>query len=247
MIKTYHRPQTIEEALTLIEAGARPMGGGISLNAPSEQDFAVVDLQDLALNTLEKKGKWLQIGATVSLEDLLQSAETHPALGAAIKHEATQNLRHVGTIAGTLVASNGRSPLATAMLALDARVTVLPAEQEIDLGDVLNVWETSLEKKLITLIRLPVEVNLSYHYVARSPADLPIVAVAAARWPSGRLRVVVGGWGSTPRVALDAPEPSGVEFAVRNITAEAGDEWATAQYRTDVAITLTNRALEAIQ
>jgi hypothetical protein len=69
------------------------------------------------------------------------------------------------------------------------------------------------------------------------------VTVAAAKWPSGRLRVVVGGWGRTPRLALDAPEPGGVEYAVRNIAAEAGDEWGSAEYRQDVAVILINRIL----
>ncbi|HLF91516.1 MAG TPA: hypothetical protein VI451_21405, partial [Anaerolineales bacterium] len=59
-------------------------------------------------------------------------------------------------------------------------------------------------------------------------------------------RIVVGGWGNTPRLALDAPEPGGVEFAVHNITAEAGDQWASPEYRQEVAVTLTNRAMAAL-
>jgi len=45
---------------------------------------------------------------------------------------------------------------------------------------------------------------------------------------------------------LDAPEPGGVEFAVRNITAEAGDEWASAEYRQEVAVILARRAMEVL-
>jgi hypothetical protein len=46
---------------------------------------------------------------------------------------------------------------------------------------------------------------------------------------------------------LDAPEAGGVEHAVRNITDEAGDQWGSAEYRQDVAVTLAKRAIEKIE
>jgi len=104
----------------------------------------------------------------------------------------------------------------------------------------------SLPHRLITHLFLSTKTALAYKYVARTPADRPIVTVAAAKWPSGRVRIVVGGWGNTPRLALDAPEPGGAEHAVRSITAEAGDQWASAEYRQDIAVTLANRAMAAL-
>jgi CO/xanthine dehydrogenase FAD-binding subunit len=74
-----------------------------------------------------------------------------------------------------------------------------------------------------------------------------VAAVAAAAWPSGRLRVVVGGWGTAPRLALDAQDTGGVAEAVDSAAAEAGDQWASAEYRRAVAVTLARRAVERLQ
>ncbi len=256
MLIEYHRPQTLEETLTLITRPAPltlPLGGGTVLNAPHPEEFAVADLQALPLKSIELRGSTLEIGATATLQALLDFPDLSPALAKALHHEATANLRRAGTVAGTLIASDGRSPLAATLLALDTQLTVQPENEPRDLGDVLHSRITShasrlfyLPHRLLTLLTFSTKPALAYEYVARTPADRPIVTVAAAKWSSGRLRVVVGGWGRTPRLALDAPEPGGVEYAVRNITAEAGDEWGSAEYRQDVAVTLTHRALSTL-
>ena len=80
--------------------------------------------------------------------------------------------------------------------------------------------------------------------MARSPADLPIVSVAAAQWKSGRTRVVVGGFGAAPMMVMDGQSAEGAVDAVQNATSTAGDQWASAEYRMDVAQTLTRRCLE---
>ncbi|NUM48496.1 MAG: FAD binding domain-containing protein [Anaerolineales bacterium] len=264
MLIEYHRPQTLEETLTLITRPAPltlPLGGGTVLNTPHPEEFAVADLQALPLKSIELRGSTLEIGATATLQALLDFPDLSPALAKALYHEATANLRRAGTVAGTLIASDGRSPLAATLLALDTQLTLQPGDETHDLGNILQLRQTieqtskpanqqtnffTLPHRLLTLLTFSTKPALAYEYVARTPADRPIVTVAAAKWPSGRLRVVVGGWGHTPRLALDAPEPGGVEYAVRNITAEAGDEWGSAEYRQDVAVTLTHRALQTI-
>jgi CO/xanthine dehydrogenase FAD-binding subunit len=268
MIIEYHRPQTLEETLTLITRPAPltlPLGGGTVLNAPHSEEFVVADLQALPLKAIELRGSTLEIGATATLQALLDFPDLAPALAKALHHEATANLRRAGTVAGTLIASDGRSPLAATLLALDAQLTLQPGDETHDLGNILQLRQTieqisnstnqptnqptnffTLPHRLLTLLTFSTKPTLAYEYVARTPADRPIVTVAAAKWPSGRLRVVVGGWGRTPRLALDAPEPGGVEYAVRNIAAEAGDEWGSAEYRQDVAVTLVHRALSTL-
>jgi len=132
MIIEYHRPDTIEEALELLqrkEPITVPMGGGSALNAPSDDEVAVVDLQSLGLDMVKRKGKTLMVGATVTLETLLASPALPEALSKTIRHEATTNLRQVGTIAGTLVAADGRSAFTTTLLALDPQLTWLPGDE----------------------------------------------------------------------------------------------------------------------
>jgi CO/xanthine dehydrogenase FAD-binding subunit len=87
---------------------------------------------------------------------------------------------------------------------------------------------------------------MAYESVARTPADLPIVCAAAAGWPSGRTRLALGGFGMAPLLALDGPEPEGAEIAARSAYSDAGDEWASAEYRREIAPVLARRCIEQL-
>jgi len=249
MIVEYYRPKTIEHALELLQrpgVETVPLGGGTVLNQPSDSPIAVVDLQALGLNSLEQKGHTLEIGATVTLQQFLDYPEIPPDLAKVIRHEATNNTRQVATIAGALVAADGRSSFAAAMLAVSVQLVLQPGDEKENFGDVLPFREEKLKGRLITQIIIPTHVKLAYEYVARTPADLPIVGVAVAQWPSGRTRVVLGGYGKSPMLALDGPQPAGAEIAARDAYHEAGDQWASAEYRSDVAGTLTKRCINSL-
>ena len=147
MITEYHRPKTLVEALALLQRSEQltlPLAGGTVLNRPTLQPVAVVDLQDLGLDIIQSQGNSLHLGATVTLQSLLDylksdssNAKLSQALSKAILHEATANLRQVASLAGTLVAAGGRSPFTTALLALDAMLLLEPGGESLALGDLL--------------------------------------------------------------------------------------------------------------
>ncbi|MBM3145393.1 MAG: hypothetical protein FJ010_10550 [Chloroflexi bacterium] len=245
----YHRPERLEDALALLartDPRTAPLGGGTVLNQPSDQEVAVVDLQTLGLDLLEARGRTLSIGAMVTLQALLDCSETPPALKAAIRHEATYNIRQVGTVAGALVSANGRSPFATAMLATAPELILQPGDEKMAYGELLPLRAERLPGRLITQLTIPSKIKLAYQYVARSLADLPIACVAVAQWPSGRTRVALGGYGKSPLIAMDGPDPDGAEIAARDAYREASDQWASAEYRSDMAATLTRRCLDEL-
>jgi putative selenate reductase FAD-binding subunit len=248
MITQYYRPQTLEEALQLLsQADTRPLGGGTLLSQPSTASYAVVDLQALGLDKISKSGDKLAIGATVTLQTLLESSYASAALKAALRLETPLNLRTMGTVAGTLVTCDGRSPFAVVMLALDAKMIFAPGEENINLGNYLPVRlgaEAVRSAKLITAIEIPLNAKLAFESVARSPADKPIVCAALAQWPSGRTRLALGGYGKAPALALDGNAPNDVEAAARNAFAEAGDAWASREYSQEIAAVLAKRCLE---
>ena len=99
---------------------------------------------------------------------------------------------------------------------------------------------------MITKIQIPTNVKLAYEYVARTPADLPIVCVGVAIWKSGRTRVALGGFGNSPILAMDGPSHMGADVAAGNAYSEAGDQWASAAYRSDVAAILAKRATQSL-
>jgi CO/xanthine dehydrogenase FAD-binding subunit len=133
------------------------------------------------------------------------------------------------------------------LLALDAKLTIMrPAVETVGLGDFLPVRADLLPGALVTGLEFPLRPRIALEYVSRTPVDKPIVAVAVAQWPSGRTRVAVAGFGSTPLLAMDGTAGDGAELAARNALHDSGDPWASAEYRMDVAATLTRRCLENV-
>jgi len=247
MITVYHRPKNLKETLNLLkQPDTFPLGGGTLLSKPGPAPIEVVDLQALGLNALTLKGNSLEIGATVTLQQLLESPDAPDALKAAIKLEAPLNIRDTATVAGTLVAADGRSTLTTVMLALDAKVTLASEEASVNLGEFLPLRPDNLQGKLITGFEIPLNAKTAFETVARTPADKPIVCAALASWPSGRTRLALGGYGKEPLLAMDGTEAEGLDTAAQNAYHEATDEWASAEYRMDVAATLAKRCLERV-
>ena len=242
MITSYHRPQTLDEALTLLaQPNMVPLGGGTLLAQHKADPVEAVDLQALGLNTIKKRGNNLEIGATVTLQQLLESEHCPEALKSALKLEAPLNVRNAATVAGTLVACDGRSTFAATLLALDVKLTTIVNRQPsvVSLGEFLPLRP----RGLITSMTIPLNVKLAFDYVSRTPADKPIVCAALAQWNSGRTRLALGGYGKSPLLGMDGTEAEGVEAAALNAFHEAADEWASAEYRMDIAAILAKRCL----
>lgn len=247
MITTYHRPKTLAEALTLLtQPNIVPLGGGTHLSQPTIDPVQVVDLQSLGLNSLTKKGNNLEVGATATLQSLLEDANCPETLKIAIKLEAPINIRNSATVAGTLVSSDGRSPFATALLSLDAKLEQAlfnnsKVESRIlSIGEFLPLRST----ELITNVTIPLNTKFAFEFVSRTPADKPIICAALTQWSSGRTRLALGGYGRSPILAMDGTEADGIEAAAKNAYHEANDEWASAEYRMDVAAVLAKRCLD---
>ena len=78
MIKTYYRPTSLDEALSLLsnpEEKAKPLGGGTRISKHKGPEISVVDLQELGLNNIEKSGGRISTGAMVRLDALLKNID----------------------------------------------------------------------------------------------------------------------------------------------------------------------------
>ena len=247
MIRTYHRPSTLDEALRLLARPAPytvPLGGGTLLSHHRGEDIDVVDLQALGLNEISMKGQVVEAGCSCTLQKILEWPECPRAMASATKLEAPLNLRNAASVAGTLLAADGRSPFTSVLLALDAHVRLKLSESEdLQLGEFLPQRSRMKRGFLVTSVTWSRAPDLEFDYVARTPADSPIVAVAVARWPSGRTRVVAGGWGPAPLLAMDGTDSGGVESAVRNALHDATDAWGSSTYRMDAGAILASRCL----
>ena len=124
----------------------------------------------------------------------------------------------------------------------------------LGLGEFLPLRE--IKGALITSIAIPLNLKLAFEYVSKTPSDKPLVCAAVAQWNSGRTRLALGGYGKSPMLAMDGelpPSPSGrgtegegLFAAAKNAFHEATDDYASAEYRMDVAATLAKRCLTAL-
>jgi len=255
MIQAYYRPETLEEAINLLsQENTLPLGGGTTLTRNTSPGTQLVDLQALGLDTITPKGNRLEVGAMVRLQTLLASVDDQPALQQALRLDAPLNLRNMRTIAGTLMTADGRSPFATALLALNPdvkRIVFTPGdrrEETVSLGTVLIERHSHPEQRQLLLgFTLSRNVRLAFEYVARTPADRPLLSAALAQWPSGRTRLVMGGWGQAPTLAMDGTGTEGLHPAAHNACYEAADDLASAEYRRQVGPVLAKRALESLK
>ena len=135
------------------------------------------------------------------------------------------------------------------MMALDAQLIWLPGEKKISLGDWYSSRSTWKDGKLITKISFAGNAVLELEVVNRTPDDLPIVCASAARWPSGRIRLILGGWGKQPILVADGEglSPDDASRAASDAYGEAGDAWATAEYRKEIAGALASRVIGRLQ
>lgn len=246
MIKEYHCPETLEEALKLLARPSPltiPMGGGTSISRNISGDVAVVDLQRLGLDQIIRNSNTLEIGGAATMQSLIDHKDVPTALREVIRVEWSANQRKQATLAGAIVSCDGRSGLVTGLLALNCFITWQPGDQEVPLGDYLALRKSWNPGRLIQKIKVPLNGVLKLEWISRTPDDLPIVCAGVCQWVSGRTRVALGGYGPAPILAMDGPEPAGAEAAARDAFANAEDDWASAEYRAAMAGVLVRRLL----
>jgi CO/xanthine dehydrogenase FAD-binding subunit len=249
----YLLPKTMEEALENLEQGV-PLAGGTGLIPRRNQLKIVVDLRNLGLDGIKVEGDIVEIGATASLQKVVETElELPEMLREVCRLETGWNMRNRATIGGAIMSSDARSPLLTALLALDAQIAQEPGS---DIQSLDNLLDRREEVKLITHIRFQNPTDLLYEQVSRAPLDFPLVCTALARWDmEGEAKYIlsVGGYGSRPmqlrEIETSVGDHEGISKAVESAKkayVHAGDSWASAEYRSEVVEILVRRLLREV-
>lgn len=270
-LRAYHRPETLEEALRLIrQPGTVPLGGGTHLLPGKDPSVeAVVDLSRLGLSYIEGKPDRVSVGATTTLQQVMESEEiaalTQGLIGEVVPLVTSRNLRGQATIGGMLACGEADHPLLVLLLALDASLTLwAPEQQTVDLDRFLAHRPRLLAGGgLITELEIPRPVGavgLGFAHVGRTPKDRPIVCAAALlRLKEGtceEVRLALGGVGDRPLRASRAEQHlAGREPSVKRIEEAASlaaepldppsDFRGSNEYRRAMASVLARRALLA--
>jgi carbon-monoxide dehydrogenase medium subunit len=263
------RADSVEAAsAALVEHGddAKLLAGGMSLLPLMKLRLAVpgvlVDVGRLDdLRYVRDAGDHLAIGALSRHRDLEVDATLAAECGVlrAVAAEVGDNqVRHRGTIGGSVAHGDPASDLPAVLLALDADFVLRgPAGERVvgASGFFTGFLETALAPdEMLTEIRVPKtgRNGFSYQKFNRRAQDWAIVgavAVAAA----GSTRVALVNMGATPlraravEAALEGgATPRDAAAAAAEGTEPSSDINATAEYREHLARVLTRRALEAI-
>jgi carbon-monoxide dehydrogenase medium subunit len=264
----YERADSADAALALLaEHGdeAKLLAGGMSLLPLMKLRLAVpavlVDVGRLRdLSYVRDEGDDIAIGALTRHRDLETSDLLREQCGMlrAVAAEVGDNqVRHRGTIGGSVAHGDPASDLPAALLALEATFVARgPAgERTVAAADFFTGFlETALaEDELLTEIRVPKTGpnGFSYQKFNRRAQDWAIVGALALR-VDGASRVALVNMGATPlrargvedALAGGASLTDAAQHAAEG-TEPSSDLNASSEYREELARVLTRRALDA--
>ncbi len=192
---TYHVPETVEEAHTLLSTHkkAQILGGGAFLRLGNRRLSHIIDLSKAGLGTITSLEETVKLGGMVTFRELEACPELTKEMRRYFKEALGQivgiQLRNMVTLGGTLYSRYGFSDLNTALMALGGHV-------HLHKGGVVSIEDFmkhgSLQKDILTSAQVPSHFEWASFKSARlSTADYALVNVAAVK-ANGAWRIAVG-------------------------------------------------------
>jgi len=257
----YHRPSSSKEALDLAakKSEAKFLAGGQSLvqamklrlSSPSD----LIDLGSLKeLQSLKAEGSSIVIGAMVRHAEVAGSAavqKTIPALAQLAGMIGDRQVRHMGTIGGSLANSDPAADYPAAVLGLGATISTNKRKIEAD-KFFKGLYETALEPgELITSVSFPAPKRAAYMKFKNPASRFALVGVFVADF-GGKARVGVTGAGPSAFRQAEMEKALTAKFApesVAGIKVKAdglnNDLHASPEYRAHLITVMAKRAVEA--
>lgn len=260
----YTRAGSVSEAISILSSSpdSKLLAGGHSLLPLMKLRLAVpsmvVDIGSLKeLSFIEDKGDYVAIGSLTRHYDIQTSKllkSEVPLLPYVASQVGDPQVRHRGTIGGSISHGDGASDLPAAALALDATfVAAGPSgERVISSSDFfLGFLETALgPDEILTEIRVPkLEGGWSFQKFNRRAQDWAIVGVVAVN--NGGTAVSLVNMGSTPlrATAVEDALEGGASIEEASGKASEGthppsDLNASSEFRRHLSQVLVRRALD---
>ncbi|MGH7043167.1 MAG: FAD binding domain-containing protein [Acetobacteraceae bacterium] len=255
----YQRPGSVDEALKLLgsDAEAKPLAGGMTLipvlkqrlNKPTQ----VVDLAKAGMTGIKAEGDGITIGAMTTHATVAHSAEVKsriPALAALAGMIGDEQVRHRGTIGGSLANDDPAADYPAAALALGA--TIHTNKRAIRADDFFQgMFTTALEPgELITSVHFPAPQKAAYEKFRNPASRYAIVGVFVAKTKDG-VRVAVTGAGQNGVFRHAAAEqalaakwsPDAVASIKTPVADMNNDIHASAEYRAHLVAVIAKRAV----
>jgi carbon-monoxide dehydrogenase medium subunit len=261
----YERAGSLDEAIELLgREDAKVLAGGQSLIPLLRLRFArpslLVDVGRLDdLRYVREDGDRIAIGALTRHAELTHNpvlAASCAVISDAAKHVGDPQVRHRGTIGGSVAHGDPASDLGTILLTLDADFVAHGADGERTIPAVdffLGPFMTALgPRDVLKEIRVPQVERGVYLKHNRRSQDWATVGVAAAN-VDGRVQVGLASMSGTPLRARAVEEAiaggaSPVDAAERAAEGAEppGDVSGSSEYRAHLARVLVRRALDEL-
>ena len=258
----YHRPSSTKDALALgsNKEEARYLAGGQSLvQAMKLRLSSPSDLIDLGtikeLVGIKASGSAVEIGAMTRHADVAGSKDVQkaiPALANLAGIIGDRQVRHMGTLGGSLANSDPAADYPAAVLGLGATITTNKRKIEAD-QYFKGLFETALEPgELITSVSFPVPKRAAYMKFKNPASRFALVGVFVADFGGGKVRVAVTGAGACAFRQADMEKALAGKFApdavaIIQVKQDGlnNDLHASPEYRAHLITVMCKRAVEA--
>ena len=190
----YSAPQTLQEALALLENGERKiLAGGMSLIPLMKLRLAqpghVVDLGRVpGLKKIDESAGTIRIGAMATHQEVAASPVIRagcPLLAEAANAIGDVQVRNMGTIGGSIAHADPAADYPASLLALEARVRIASASAERTVAAAeffVDAFTTALEPgEIVVEIQVPVEDSgegYRYEKVVHPASGFAVVGIA---------------------------------------------------------------------
>lgn len=258
---SYHSPATLEKAqetFAAAEEAAYVSGGHTLLPSMKNRLFAPSDLVCLAslpeLKGITRDGDWLAIGAAETHAEVAASdvvREAIPALAALAGSIGDAQVRHRGTLGGSVANNDPSADYPAAVLALDALVAT--TGREIAAGDYFRgLYTTALEPgEILTRIAFRVPQSAGYAKMRNPASRYALAAAFVARLDDSSVRVAITGaggdgvfrWTEAEAALSERFETSALDGLALNSAEMSGDIHASQEFRAHLAAVATRRAV----
>jgi len=257
----YHRPLSLKEAAQFFSAAAegKLVSGGMTLIPTLKQRLAspsdLIDLGGISeLSGISEKGGAIVIGATTTHAEVAANKTIKskiPALAALAEGIGDPQVRHRGTIGGSIANNDPSADYPAGLLGLGA--TIKTDRREIAADDFFKgMFETALEDgEIVISVSFPIPKKAGYAKFPNPASRYAVVGVMVAQGPAGTRVAVTGAGPSVFRVAtmekaLDGKFSSN---AIEGISVPANglnaDIHASAEYRAHLVGVMARRAVAA--
>src|SRR5437764_11756134 len=256
----YHRPASTKDALALSKqkdegkylAGGQSLVQAMKLRLSSPSDL--IDLGTIKeLTGIRVSGSAVEIGAMTRHAEVAGSAEVKKAirsLAAMAELIGDRQVRHMGTIGGSIANSDPAADYPAAVLALNATIATNKRKIAAD-SFFKGLYETALEPgELITSVSFQVPKRGAYMKFKNPASRFALVGVYVADF-GGNVRVGVTGAGPCAFRQSEMEKALGAKFApeaVASIKVKPdglnNDLHASPEYRAHLITVMCKRAVE---